>query len=238
MREQNVDPDEIARFDQDASDWWDPQGPFAPLHAINPLRLDYIEQRSGPIRGRRVVDVGCGGGLLAEGLAERGAARVSGIDLAPETIEVAHRHAQARFPFIEYETVAAESFAASRAGTFDVVTCLELLEHVPDPASVIQACARLVRPGGSVFFSTINRNTRAWLLAVVAAEQVLGLVPRGTHNASAFIQPAELARWARQAGLDLEDLTGLHYNPVTRHYRLGGDTRVNYLAHCRRPEAT
>ncbi|RZU98825.1 bifunctional 2-polyprenyl-6-hydroxyphenol methylase/3-demethylubiquinol 3-O-methyltransferase UbiG [Spiribacter vilamensis] len=237
MREQNADPDEIARFDRDANDWWDPQGPFAPLHAINPLRLDYIEQCGGPIRGRRIVDVGCGGGLLAEGLAERGAARVDGIDLAPETIEVARQHARDRYPAIDYQAVSAESFAASHAGMFDTVTCLELLEHVPDPASVIQACATLVRPGGSVFFSTINRNTRAWLFAVVAAEQVLGLLPKGTHNAKAFIQPAELGRWARQAGLDLQDLTGLHYHPVTRHYTLGGNTRVNYLAHCRRPEA-
>ena len=237
MHEQNADPDEIARFDQDANDWWDPQGPFAPLHAINPLRLDYIERRGGPIRGRRILDVGCGGGLLAEGLAERGAARVSGIDLAPETIDAAREHARDHYPFIDYQTVSAESFAASHAGTFDVVTCLELLEHVPDPASVIHACATLVRPGGSVFFSTINRNTRAWLFAIVAAEQVLGLLPRGTHNAKAFIRPAELGRWARRAGLDLQDLTGLRYNPLTRRYTLGGDIRVNYLAHCRRAEA-
>lgn len=237
MREQNADPDEIARFDRDANDWWDPHGPFAPLHAINPLRLDYIERCGGPIPGQRIADVGCGGGLLAEGLAERGAARVNGIDLAPDTIEVARRHAQDRHLSIDYEAVSAESFAVSHAGMFDTVTCLELLEHVPDPAAIIQACATLARPGGSVFFSTINRNTRAWLFAVVAAEQVLGLLPKGTHNAQAFIQPAELGRWARQAGLDLRDLTGLHYNPVTRHYRLGGNTRVNYLVHCRRPEA-
>lgn len=234
---ENADPDEIAKFDQDADDWWDPNGPFAPLHAINPLRLDYIERCSGPIRGRRVVDVGCGGGLLTEGLAERGAARVSGIDLASETIEVARQHARDHHPSIEYHTTPAESFAAAHAGTFDVVTCLELLEHVPDPASVIHACATLVRPGGSVFFSTINRNTRAWLFAIVGAERILGLLPRGTHDASAFIQPAELGRWARQAGLNLRDLTGLHYNPISRRYTLGGDTRVNYLAHCRRPEA-
>ncbi|KAF0286208.1 bifunctional 3-demethylubiquinol 3-O-methyltransferase/2-polyprenyl-6-hydroxyphenol methylase [Spiribacter sp. SSL99] len=237
MREHNADADEIAKFDDAADAWWDPEGPFAPLHAINPLRLDYIERHSGPIRGQRVADVGCGGGLLSEGLAARGAQSVVGTDLAADSLEVATRHARGQFPNIEYRCMAAESLAEAQPGEFDRVTCLELLEHVPDPAAIVRACARLVRPGGSVFFSTINRNTRAWLLAVVAAERVLGLLPRGTHDAGAFIRPAELGRWARQAGLQLRDLTGLHYHPISREYTLGGDTTVNYLAHCHRPEA-
>jgi len=236
MREQNADADEIAKFDDAADAWWDPEGPFAPLHAINPLRLDYIERRSGPIRGQRVVDVGCGGGLLSEGLVARGARSVLGIDLAATSIEVAKAHAGETSAAVDYRCMTAESLAAEQPGAFDRVTCLELLEHVPDPAAIVQACAQLVRPGGSVFFSTINRNTRAWLLAVVAAERVLGLLPRGTHDARAFIRPAELGRWARGAGLDLRDLTGLHYHPLSREYTLGGDTGVNYLAQCQRPE--
>jgi 2-polyprenyl-6-hydroxyphenyl methylase/3-demethylubiquinone-9 3-methyltransferase len=236
MREPNANADEIGKFDQQASAWWDPDGPFAPLHAINSLRLDYIERHTGGLRNRRVVDVGCGGGLLTEGLAARGARSVTGVDLAAQTIEVAREHARTQGHAIDYRQAPIESFAAENAGTYDIATCLELLEHVPDPGSVVQACATLVRPGGSVIFSTINRNAQAWLMAVVGAEWVLGLLPRGTHDARAFIRPAELGRWARTAGVRLDDLTGLQYNPVTRTYRLGGDTRVNYLAHGRRLE--
>jgi len=235
MQGDNASQSEIAKFDSDASAWWDPAGPFAPLHDINPLRLDYIERRAGSLRDRNVVDVGCGGGLLSEGMAARGA-RVTGIDLAPESLEVASLHALESGLKIDYQQVSAESFADSHPGESDLVTCLELLEHVPDPASVVRACAMLVRPGGSVFFSTIDRNFRAWLFAVVAAEHLLRLLPRGTHDARAFIRPAELGRFSRQAGLSIEDITGLSYNPLTRHYRLGDDTRVNYLMHCRRAQ--
>lgn len=233
MQGNNADQGEISKFDQDASAWWDPDGPFGPLHAITPLRLDYIEARIGPLAGQCVADVGCGGGLLSEPLAARGA-RVTGIDLAPETLETARLHARASSLSIDYRDTSAEQLAAESPGRFDVVTCMELLEHVPDPASVVEACATLVRPGGAVFFSTINRNARAWLFAIVGAERVLRLLPAGTHDARAFIRPAELARWARGTGLELNDLTGLHYNPITRHYFLADDTRVNYLAHCTR----
>lgn len=233
MNGENADQGEIGKFDRDASAWWDPEGPFAPLHAITPLRLDHIESRIGSLAGLSVVDVGCGGGLLSEPMAARGA-RVTGIDLAPETLETARLHAHGTGLSIDYREIAAEALAVDAAGRFDVVTCMELLEHVPDPAAVVEACSTLVRPGGAVFFSTINRNARAWLLAVVGAERVLRLLPAGTHDARAFIRPAELARWARRNGLEMNNLTGLHYNPVTRHYFLTDDTRVNYLAHCTR----
>ena len=236
MQGQNADQAEIAKFDADASAWWDPAGPFAPLHAINPLRRQYIERHSGPLSGQTVVDVGCGGGLLTEAMALRGAA-VTGIDLASQSLEIARLHALETGVSIDYRAVSAETLAAESPGGFDVVTCLELLEHVPDPAAVVAACATLVRPGGHVFFSTIDRNPQAWLFAIVGAEHILRLLPRGTHDARAFIRPAELASWARGAGLTVRDLTGLHYNPLTRAYRLGGDTRVNYLMHARRPEA-
>ncbi len=235
MQGHNVDQAEIAKFDADASNWWDPAGPFAPLHAINPLRLDYIEHHAGRLRGRRVVDVGCGGGLLAEPMAARGA-QVTGIDLAPESLEVARLHALESGVGVDYRLQSAEALAAEQPGHFDIVTCLELLEHVPDPAGVVHACAALVRPGGQVFFSTIDRNPKAWLFAIVGAEHLLRLLPRGTHDARAFIRPAELSGWARAAGLITRDLTGLHYNPVTQRYRLGADTRVNYLLHATRPE--
>lgn len=233
MQGQNADQAEIAKFDEDASSWWDPAGPFAPLHAINPLRLDYIERHAGRLRGRRVLDVGCGGGLLAEAMAGHGAA-VTAIDLAEQSLEVARLHALSSGVEIDYRQASAEAMAQRHPGGFDIVTCLELLEHVPDPAAVVEACAALVRPGGAVFFSTINRNARAWLFAIIGAERILRLLPAGTHDAKAFIRPAELARWARQSGLALNDLTGLHYNPVTQQYFLADDTRVNYLAHCTR----
>lgn len=235
MSGQNANPAELAKFDQDASSWWDPAGPFAPLHAINPLRLQYIEQQAGNLNGLRVADIGCGGGLLAEAMASKGA-EVTAIDLAGESLEVARSHALASGVSVDYQLMSAEQLADEAAGQFDLVTCLELLEHVPDPASITQACARIARAEGSVFFSTINRNAKAWLMAVVGAEYILNLLPRGTHDARQFIQPAELARWSRQAGLQIQDLTGLQYNPITRQYRLGGDTQVNYLMHTRRTE--
>lgn len=231
----NADPDELARFDDAASGWWDPEGDFAPLHAINPLRLDYIEQRTGALAGRRVLDVGCGGGILTEGLAARGA-EVTGIDLAGRSLEVARLHALESGVEVGYRQIAVEDLAAEAPGAFDLVTCLEMLEHVPDPGSAVRACATLVRPGGDVIFSTLSRTPKAYLFAIVGAEHVLRLLPRGTHRYRAFIRPSELAAWARGAGLDLAHLQGLGYNPLTRRYFLGGDVDVNYLAHCRRPE--
>lgn len=232
---QNADQAEIAKFDEDASAWWDPAGPFAPLHAINPLRLDYIERHAGPLRGKRVLDVGCGGGILSEAMAERGA-QVTGIDLAEHSLEIARLHALETGVEVNYRAIAAESLADEAPGEWDVVTCLELLEHVPDPASIVYASAALVRPGGQVYFSTINRNARAWLFAIVGAEHLLRLLPRGTHDARSFIQPAELARWSRRGGLSIEDMTGLQYNPLTQTYALSEDISVNYLMQATRPE--
>lgn len=235
MQAQNADQAELAKFDRDASSWWDPAGPFAPLHAINPLRLDYIQRRIGSLAGQQAVDVGCGGGLLAEAMAQQGAI-VTGIDLGEESLEVARLHALESQVRVDYRWISAEAMAAESPAAYDLVTCLELLEHVPDPASVVAACARLVRPGGSVFFSTINRNAQAWLMAVVGAEYLLRLLPRGTHDPRAFIRPSELSRWARQNGLRIEDMSGLHYHPLSRSYALGGNTRVNYLLHATRAE--
>jgi 2-polyprenyl-6-hydroxyphenyl methylase/3-demethylubiquinone-9 3-methyltransferase len=230
-----VDPAEISKFDAAAPRWWDPDGEFRPLHDLNPARLDYIEARAG-LAGRRALDVGCGGGLLAEGMARRGA-RVTGIDLAPAVLEVARLHALDAGIEVDYRQVAAEALAAAESGTFDLVTCLEMLEHVPDPAGIVQAIARLVRPGGDVVCSTINRNPKAFALAIVGAEYLLRLLPRGTHQYSRLIRPSELARWARAAGLELVDLAGLEYNPATRRARVSADTSVNYLAHFRRAAA-
>jgi len=228
----NVDPAEIAKFDAAAPRWWDPDGEFRPLHDLNPARLDYIEARAG-LAGRRALDVGCGGGLLAEGMARRGA-RVTGIDLAPAALQVARLHALEAGIGVDYREVAVEALAAAEPGAFDLVTCLEMLEHVPDPAGVLQAMARLVRPGGDVVCSTINRNGKAFALAIVGAEYVLRLLPRGTHQYARLIRPSELARWARAAGLELMDLAGLEYNPATRRAHVSPDTSVNYLAHFRR----
>jgi 2-polyprenyl-6-hydroxyphenyl methylase/3-demethylubiquinone-9 3-methyltransferase len=232
----NVDPAEIAKFDAAAPRWWDPDGEFRPLHDLNPARLDYIEARAGLARSL-VVDVGCGGGLLAEGMARRGA-RVLGIDLAPEALAVARLHALESGLEVEYRAVAVEALAESATGQFDLVTCLEMLEHVPDPAAVVASAARLVRPGGNVVFSTINRNARSFALAIVGAEYLMRLLPMGTHRYARLIRPSELSRWARASGLELLDLAGLAYDPFSRRARVTGDVSVNYLAHFRRPMTT
>ena len=228
----NVDHEEIAKFEQLASRWWDPLGEFKPLHDINPLRLDYIEQCSGGLTGQRVVDIGCGGGLLSEGLALRGA-EVLGIDMAESSLGVARLHQLESGVKVEYRQCTAEALATEQPQQFDIVTCLEMLEHVPDPASVVRACAQLVKPSGHIIFSTINRNPKAFLFAIVGAEYLLRLLPKGTHEYRKLIRPSELESWARAARLRLVALTGLHYNPLTRHYRLGPGVDVNYLAHCR-----
>ena len=229
----NVDAQEIDRFDTLAAEWWDPHGSSAPLHRINPLRLDYIERQCGGLEGLEVLDVGCGGGLLSEAMAGRGA-RVTGIDLAPRALAVAREHARQSDLEIDYREIAAETLAAQQPASFDLVTCLEMLEHVPDPAAVIRACGQLVRPGGRVIFSTINRTPRAWALAIVAAEQLLGMVPRGTHSYERLLRPSELATPAREVGLEITDLTGLHYNPLMDVFKLGPGIEVNYFMSCRR----
>lgn len=228
----NVDPAEISKFDAAAPRWWDPDGEFRPLHDLNPARLDFIEARTG-LAGKRVLDVGCGGGLLAEGMARRGA-RVTGIDLAPEALAVARLHAAESGIGVEYRRVAVEDLAGAEPGGFDLVTCLEMLEHVPDPAGVVAALARLVRPGGDVVCSTINRNARSFALAIVGAEYVMRLLPMGTHRYARLIKPSELSRWARAAGLELAELAGLQYDPLGRKARVTADVSVNYLAHYRR----
>ena len=229
----NVDPAEISKFDAAAPRWWDPNGEFRPLHDLNPARLDYIEARAG-LAGRRVLDVGCGGGLLAEGMARRGA-RVTGIDLAPCALEVARLHALESGIVVDYRQIAAEALAEAEPGCFDLVTCLEMLEHVPDPPAIVAALARLVRPGGDVVCSTINRNAKAFALAIVGAEYVLRLLPMGTHQYARLIRPSEIARWARDASLEIADLAGIEYNPATRQARISADTSVNYLVHFKRP---
>lgn len=232
MQTTNADPVELQKFSDLAHRWWDPQGEFRPLHEINPLRLAWIE-RHAPLAGRDVLDVGCGGGILAEAMAQRGA-RVTGIDLADQPLRVAELHLLESRAAVRYERASAEDYAASHAAAFDVLTCLEMLEHVPDPASAVAACARLLRPGGRAFFSTINRNPKAYLFAVIGAEYVLKLLPKGTHDYARFIRPSELARWCRGAGLREVELTGMTYNPLTRRYRLGPDCDVNYLLCCTR----
>ena len=229
----NADPLELAKFSELAHRWWDPESEFRPLHQINPLRLDWIDALA-PLRGRRVLDVGCGGGILADAMARRGA-DVLGIDLAGKPLKVAQLHAfEAATPSIEYREVAAEALAAEQPASFDSVTCMEMLEHVPDPSSIVGACAALAKPDGWVFFSTLNRNPKSFLFAIVGAEHVLRLLPRGTHEYARFIRPSELARWCREAGLEPQASRGLTYNPLTRRYRLSSDTDVNYLMACRR----
>ncbi len=230
----NVDAQELAKFSALAHRWWDRESEFRPLHEINPLRLDWIDGLA-QIRGKRVVDIGCGGGILAESMAQRGAT-VTGIDLAAKPLGVARLHAmESGVANLDYREVAAEALAAEAPGSFDVVTCMEMLEHVPDPASTVRACATLARPGGWVFFSTINRNAKAFMLAIVGAEYVLKMLPRGTHEYARFIRPSELARHVRSAGLDLAATNGMTYNPITQRYRLLPDTSVNYLVACRKP---
>ncbi|MDN5870024.1 MAG: bifunctional 2-polyprenyl-6-hydroxyphenol methylase/3-demethylubiquinol 3-O-methyltransferase UbiG [Nitrococcus sp.] len=226
----NTDPLELAKFDRIASRWWDPEGEFKPLHQINPLRLEYVEKCLAGLANRQIVDVGCGGGLLSEAMARRGA-RVLGIDLAERSLEVARLHALETHTEIEYRLTSVEELARSRPNEFDAVTCMELLEHVPNPALAIHACARLLRPGGAAIFSTINRNPKAYLLAVIGAEYVLRLLPCATHDYRKFIRPSELGAWARAQGLLLRELRGLGYNPITRRYSLSQDVSVNYLAH-------
>lgn len=223
-----VDPAELEKFSSLAHRWWDPAGEFRPLHDINPLRLEWIASHAELARAA-VLDVGCGGGILAEAMARRGA-RVTGIDLSEKALRVAQLHLHESKLDIRYEKSSVEDYA----GEFDLVTCMELLEHVPQPASMVAACARLVRPGGRVFFSTINRNPKSYLFAVVGAEYVLGLLPKGTHDYMRFIKPSELLRWSRAAGLRVEEMTGMSYNPITRRYRLGSDCDVNYLVCCAR----
>jgi 2-polyprenyl-6-hydroxyphenyl methylase/3-demethylubiquinone-9 3-methyltransferase len=232
----NVDPQELAKFSELAHRWWDPASEFKPLHRINPLRLGWIERLCGGLAGKRVLDVGCGGGILAESIARRGAAQVLGIDLALKPLRVAELHAlEAGIENIEYREVAAEALADAQPATFDVVTCMEMLEHVPEPASIVRACARLVRPGGRVFFSTINRNAKAFLFAIVGAEHVLRLLPKGTHEYAKFVRPSELAQACRDAGLVVTHTRGMEYNPLTERYWLSDDTSVNYLFACERP---
>lgn len=227
------DPAELAKFEAMASRWWDPAGEFRPLHALNPVRLDFIEARAG-LRGLRVLDVGCGGGLAAEGMARRGA-QVTGIDLAQGPLDVATLHAMESGVSVDYRLISVVDLAAESAGTYDLVTCLEMLEHVPAPAPILGALARLVRPGGSVICSTINRSLKSYLLAVVGAEYLLGLLPRGTHEYARLIRPSELCRWARSAGLESCELAGLDYDPFRHSARLTRNPGINYLAHFKRP---
>jgi 2-polyprenyl-6-hydroxyphenyl methylase / 3-demethylubiquinone-9 3-methyltransferase len=230
----NVDSTELAKFESLAARWWDPNAEFKPLHDINPLRLAYIEERA-PLGGKAVLDVGCGGGILAEAMAASGA-RVSGIDLGEAPLAVARLHLKESGRHVDYRCISAEDLAREQPASYDVVTCMELLEHVPDPASTINACATLVKPGGHIFFSTINRNPKAWLFAVLGAEYVLNLLPRGTHEYLKFLKPSELARMARAADLHIAGFIGMHYNPLTRRYSLAPGVDVNYIAHARRDD--
>ncbi len=230
----NVDANELAKFSELAHRWWDTESEFKPLHRINPLRLNWIDGYS-PLAGKRVLDVGCGGGILADAMARKGA-HVLGIDLAVKSLRVAELHAmEAGTENVEYQEIAVEDLAAQRAGEFDVVTCMEMLEHVPDPASVVTALGKLVKPGGWVFLSTLNRNAKSFLMAIVGAEYVLRLLPAGTHEYNRFIKPSELGQMCREAGLELQGAKGLTFNPLTQRYKLGSDTDVNYLMACRRP---
>ncbi len=230
----NADAQELAKFSELAHRWWDPESEFRPLHQINPLRRGWIDQLAS-LAGKRALDVGCGGGILAESMARK-AAHVTGIDLAAKPLGVARLHAlEAGVENLEYREVATEALAAEQPGQYDVVTCMEMLEHVPDPASIVRACMQLAKPGGWVFFSTLNRNPKSFLFAIVGAEYVLGLLPKGTHEYAKFIRPSELARWVREAGLQLQASRGMEYNPLTRRYWMSDDTSVNYLFACRKP---
>ncbi len=225
----NADPNELDKFSQLAHRWWDPDSEFKPLHEINPLRLEWIDRHAG-ISGQQILDVGCGGGILSESMAQRGAL-VTGIDLSDKALGVARLHLLESGNTVKYQKVSAEELADQSAGCFDIVTCMEMLEHVPNPASTIAACATLVKPGGHVFFSTINRNAKAYLLAVIGAEYVLKMLPKGTHDYAKFIKPSELSRWAKSVRLEPDELIGMTYNPINQRYSLGRDTDVNYLVH-------
>ena len=230
----NVDAQELAKFSELAHRWWDPESEFRPLHQINPLRLEWLDHLA-VLRGKQVLDVGCGGGILAEAMARR-SAHVTGIDLAARPLGVARLHAlEAGVDNVDYREIATEALAAEAPGRFDVVTCMEMLEHVPDPAAVVRACSTLAKPGGWVFFSTLNRNPKSFLFAIIGAEYVLNLLPKGTHEYARFIRPSELARWCRDGGLALQGSRGMEYNPLTRRYSLSANTSVNYLVACRKP---
>jgi len=226
----NIDPQEIAKFEALAHRWWDPDSEFKPLHQINPLRLDYIDRRA-PLKGKKVLDVGCGGGILSESMAVRGA-EVTAIDMGETPLNVAKLHQLETGVKVDYRKITAEALASEMPEQFDIVTCLEMLEHVPDPSSIISACSAMVKPGGHVFFSTLNRNPKSYLFAIVGAEYILQMLPKGTHDYSKFIKPSELDHWARAAELNVLELTGMSYNPFTKSYSLGPDVNVNYLMHC------
>lgn len=230
----NADPAELAKFSAQAAHWWDPNGDFAPLHAINPLRLDWLRGLAGSLQGKKILDVGCGGGILSESMASEGA-EVTGIDLASEALTVARLHGLESGIQVDYREISAEDLARVQPDHYDIVTCMEMLEHVPNPSSVVQACATLVKPGGWVFLSTLNRNPKSFLFAILAAEYLLDIVPRGTHDYGNFIRPSELAAALRHAGLEVVTLSGLGYHPLTRLYSLTDDTSVNYLLAARRP---
>ncbi|MDP7650029.1 MAG: bifunctional 2-polyprenyl-6-hydroxyphenol methylase/3-demethylubiquinol 3-O-methyltransferase UbiG [Candidatus Thalassarchaeaceae archaeon] len=225
----NIDHNEIAKFEALATRWWDPESEFRTLHQINPLRLDFINERA-PLEGKKVLDVGCGGGILSESMATRGA-RVTGIDMGEKPLSVAKLHLKESGLEVDYRQTTTEALAIEEPESFDIITCMEMVEHVPDPASVINACSRLVRPGGELFFSTINRTPKAWLFAIVGAEYLLNILPKGTHTYEKFIRPSELEKWARESGLVSKEITGMHYNPFTDHYWLAPGVEVNYLLH-------
>jgi 2-polyprenyl-6-hydroxyphenyl methylase/3-demethylubiquinone-9 3-methyltransferase len=232
---ENIDGTERDKFDAIASGWWDPEGPFRPLHELNPARLKFVADRAD-LSGAKVADVGCGGGILAESLARKGAT-VTGIDVAPRVLATARLHLHESELDVDYREITVEEFAAEEAGAFDVVTCMEMLEHVPEPASIIRSVQQLLKPGGHAFFSTLNRTPLAFALGIVGAEHIARLLPRGTHRYDRFIRPSELGSWARDAGMQVEDIVGLHYNPITRSVMLGGNVRVNYLLHAVKPAA-
>jgi 2-polyprenyl-6-hydroxyphenyl methylase/3-demethylubiquinone-9 3-methyltransferase len=232
MQTLNVDQQELDKFSELAHKWWDPNSEFKPLHDINPLRLDYVDQHAG-LAGKTVLDVGCGGGILAESMARRGA-QVTGIDLGDKALKVARLHLLESGAQVDYRLVAVEDMAREQPGHYDIVTCMEMLEHVPEPASAVRACAELVKPGGQVFFSTLNRNVKSYLFAIVGAEYLLKLLPQGTHDYDKFLKPSELSGYCRSAGLSVEGITGMSYNPFSKAYSLGDDTSVNYLIRCRR----
>ena len=226
---QNIDHNEIAKFEALATRWWDPESEFRTLHQINPLRLEFINERA-PLEGKKVLDMGCGGGILSESMATRGA-RVTGIDMGEKPLSVAKLHLKESGLEVDYRQTTTEALAIEEPESFDIITCMEMVEHVPDPASVINACSRLVRPGGELFFSTINRTPKAWLFAIVGAEYLLNILPKGTHSYEKFIRPSELEKWARESGLVSKEITGMHYNPFTDHYWLAPGVEVNYLLH-------